>query len=92
MHRPQNRSFNLNENVIKMCFHESAVFLISEFFTYLFKVLPINTRGLGKISVHANVPDKCNLITAIVCRVEEFMSPVLINQNLNESCIFFTLA
>ena len=62
------------------------------FFTYLFKVLPINTRDLGKISGHANVPDERNLITAIVCRVEEFMSPVLINQNLNESCIFFTLA
>ena len=28
----------------------------SEFFTYFFNVLPINARGLRKISVRANVP------------------------------------
>ena len=38
---------------------------LSEFFTYFFKVLPINARGLRKISVRANVPDECNLITVI---------------------------
>ena len=28
----------------------------SEFFSYFFKVLPVNARGLRKISVRANVP------------------------------------
>ena len=39
----------------------------SEFFTYFFKVLPINASGftLRKISVRANVPDKRNAITVI---------------------------
>ena len=32
----------------------------SEFFTYFFKVLLINTRGLRKISVPTNVPDEHN--------------------------------
>ena len=52
---------------------------IGEFFTYFIKVLPISARGLRKISMRANVPDE---------RVEELIVPVLINQNLNESCIF----
>ena len=51
----------------------------SELFTYFFKVLPINARGLHEISVRANVPGE---------RVEKLIVPVLINQNLNESCIF----
>ena len=63
------------------------VWYCSEFFTYSFKVLPINARGLCKISVHANVPDERNLMTTFY-RVEELIVPVLINQNLNESCIF----
>ena len=33
----------------------------SDFFTYFFKVLPINSRSLRKISVRANVPDERNL-------------------------------
>ena len=39
----------------------------SEFFTYFFKVLPINARGftLRKTSVRANVPDEGNVITII---------------------------
>ena len=37
----------------------------SEFFMYFLKVLSINARGLRKISVRANVPDECNLITVI---------------------------
>ena len=41
----------------------------SEFFMYFFKVLPINVRGLGKISVCANVPHV------------ELIVPVLRNQN-----------
>ena len=59
-----NKSFNLGENVIKMCFHASAAF--KWIFTHFFKVLPINARGLNKISVRANVPDEGNLIT-IIC-------------------------
>ena len=36
----------------------------SEFFTYFFKVLPINARDLrNKIRVRVNVPDQHNLIT-----------------------------
>ena len=50
-----------------------------ECFTYFFKVLIINARGLRKISVRANVPYE---------RVEELIVSVLINQNLHESCIF----
>ena len=44
----------------------------SEFFTYFFKVLPINARDLrNEISVRANTPDEHNLITVIclTCRV-----------------------
>ena len=39
----------------------------SEFFTYFFKVLPINAWGftLRKISMRANVPDERNVITVI---------------------------
>ena len=59
----------------------------SEYFTYFFKVLPINERGLRKISVHANVADERNLLLFVYC-VEELIVPVLINQNLHESCIF----
>ena len=40
---------------------------VSEFFTYFFEVLPINARGLRKISVRANVLDERNLITMIIC-------------------------
>ena len=63
--------------------HLKCVFIdvryFSECFTYFFKVLIINARGLRKISVGANVPDE---------RVEELIVPVLINQNLHESYIF----
>ena len=58
---------------------EISKFLRIRVFTYFFTVLPINARGLCKISVRANVADE---------RVEEFIVPVLMNQNLNESCIF----
>ena len=37
----------------------------SDFFTYSFKVLPGNARGLRKIGVRASVPDDSNLITVI---------------------------
>ena len=39
---------------------------LSEFLRISFEVLRINARGLNKISVRANVPDECNLIT-IIC-------------------------
>ena len=41
-----------------------------------------------KLACVQNVSDECNLITVICYRVEELIVPVLINQNLNESCIF----
>ena len=53
------------------------VWYFSEFFTYFFKVLSINARGLRKISVRANVPDERNLITVIclLCGVADCASP-----------------
>ena len=41
-----------------------------------------------KLACAQNIPDECNLIIWFVYRVEELIVPVLINQNLNESCIF----
>ena len=56
---------------------------------FFFEVLPINARGLRKISASANVPDERNVnLPLFVYRVEELIVPVLLNQNLNESCIF----
>ena len=53
----------MSENVSKCVFMKVGYF--SLFFTYFFKVLPVNAGGLHKISVHANVPDEGNLITII---------------------------
>lgn len=58
----------------------------SEFFTYFFKGLSINKEVYVKLACM-----QMYQMNIFVYRVEELIAPVLINQNLNESCIFSIL-